>query len=341
MTRARRCGCKSCKTWHRDTKLKIVAVVPSFNRLQMIQRCVASLRAQTRQPDAILIVDGSTLPEMRAWLEAQSDVTKVYVENRGSAGGINVGMRWGVAHDFDWLWLLDDDVVALPDALERLTDVLTRRPDIFVINSLCVQAEDATRAAAGAVIWRNDPQNYLSGVFLQTVNEIRARADADGLIDTLGGQLYQGTLLSVRVVREIGAPCPEFFTRGDEVEYGLRMMRAGYHTYICVNSIVTHPSSNTLFVTLFGKTLMFGRMTTQKRYYSIRNSIWIRRLYFPHAQFWLYVLKRGAAGIFQELFVDRAKSPRARLYGCGQVLRAVRDGLDVPIGIAEPLIAVK
>jgi rhamnopyranosyl-N-acetylglucosaminyl-diphospho-decaprenol beta-1,3/1,4-galactofuranosyltransferase len=311
--------------------LRIVAIVVSFNRLALLTRCVESLRAQTRKPDTILVVDSSTQSEVRAWLDAQPDVTTLYVQNAGSAGGMHHGMKWALAHNMDWLWLFDDDAAAMPDALAQLLSVLARRPDLDVVNSLCVREEDAARPSSGAVIWRKDAQNYLSGVLVETVAEIRARADGDGLVDTIGGQLYQGTLISRRAIENVGVVNIEYFTRGDEVEYGLRLMRAGYHLYVCVHSIATHPSSKTIFVHLFGKTIPLGRMTPLKRYYSIRNSIWIRREYYRGHSFWWYVVRRGGAGMFQELLGERARPLWERLDGCGVVLRGVRDGIQMKI----------
>ncbi len=305
----------------------------------MVQRCIQSLRAQTRKLDAILVVDSSTQPDVRVWLETQHDVQSMFVGNEGSAGGMHHGLKRALAHDFDWMWLFDDDVVATPDALAQLLAVLERRPEFQIVNALSVREGDASRPSAGAIQWRQDPDDYLYGVLVETNAEIRTRADADGLIDTVGGQLYQGTLISKAVVRRVGVVETQFFTRGDEVEYALRIMRAGYRIPICVHSIVTHPSSNTIFLRLPGLLVPFGRMTSVKRYYSIRNSLWIRKMYYRGHPFWLYAFKRTAAGMFQELVVESDRSWRERLKGCVVVLRAARAGLRLPAAFQEPVRA--
>ena len=41
-------------------------------------------------------------------------------ENTGGAGGFHEGMNRAVAAGFDWLWLMDDDLLTAPDALETL-----------------------------------------------------------------------------------------------------------------------------------------------------------------------------------------------------------------------------
>src|SRR5207244_3776235 len=45
-------------------------------------------------------------------------------ENVGGAGGFHAGMRTAGEAGADWLWLMDDDTIATPTALEALLDPL-------------------------------------------------------------------------------------------------------------------------------------------------------------------------------------------------------------------------
>lgn len=306
--------------------MKIVALVISYNRLKMVRRCVESLRAQTRPLDAILVVDASTQPEVRAWLDAQPDVTPLYVPDEGSAGAMHYGLQWALTQGFDWMWLFDDDVVAAPDALAQLLNGLRLRPQLQILNAFSTRENDPTRPSTGAIPWRRDPANYLCGSVLVTTAEVFKHADAEGFLDTVGGQIYQAVLVSRALVQAVGVPHREFFTRGDEVEYGLRIMRAGYPIYLYLAARATHPSSKTEYVTLFGKKFPLGYMLPQKRYLSIRNSIWIRRLYYAGHPFLPYVARRMANGLLAELFLE-SRTWRERLVGARIVLRAVREGL--------------
>lgn len=310
------------------TEPRIAAIVLSFNRLGMVQRCIESLRAQTRPLDDIVVVDASSKPEVVAWLDAQTDVRKVYVDDLGSAGGMHFGMKKGCEQGYDWLWVFDDDVVAKPDALEQLLKGLKKRPDVQIINSLSLRENDPNRPSVGAVVWRKNPDNYLFGSKLVTVPEVLATADADGFIDTLGAQLYQGTLIHCAVIQKIGVTRIEFFTRGEEVEWGLRAMQAGYHMYIYVHSIVTHPSSGTEFVELFGKRFPYQVTPDAKRYYNIRNSIWIRKEYYRDYPFLPYVARRFATGMLGGVVLDPSQSFGRRMNGAVVLMRAVRDGLQ-------------
>lgn len=306
---------------------QIAAIVISFNRLDLLQRCVESLRAQTRKLDAILVVDSSTLPELREWLDAQADLKPLYIQDLGSAGGMHYGMRWALELGFDWQWLFDDDVTAAPDALEQLLKGIAKRPDICVLNSYSVRENDATRPSVGAVPWRKDPNDVLFGEKLITTELVYAHADADGFIDTIGGQLYQGTLIARQVVAQMGVPRIEYFVRGEEVEYGLRLMRAGYHIWMYLPSRVTHPSSGTEYIKIFGKLYPTQLTPPVKRYYSIRNSFLIRREYYARHPFLPYVVRRMLNGLWTGMVTVPNKSLRERLVAGRIILRGGLDGL--------------
>ena len=72
----------------------ICAVVVTRDRLALLQHCVDAIRAQTRAPDRILVVDNASSDGTPAWLAAQRDVEVLRLEeNGGSSGGFGAGLR--------------------------------------------------------------------------------------------------------------------------------------------------------------------------------------------------------------------------------------------------------
>lgn len=312
---------------------RICAVVITRDRLGFLQECIAALRSQTRVPDGILVVDNDSQAETREWLEAQSDVLTVRQANLGCAGGFATGLELAAARGYDWMWCFDDDAHPTPRALEGLVRAMAARPEIRVFNSLCVAAQDPARFQAGALCIRTNADNFLQGQNIYRVADARDYADENGLADTAGGQLYLGTLIHRRVVQTAGVPLEWLFWRGDEVEYSLRMMRAGFHIYSVLDSIVTHPLTAVAFLSLWGKKFPYERMSAVKRYYTIRNSIYIRRVYYANRPFWLFLARRIAAAVCVELIADRRRSWRDKAEGCRAALRGTRDGLAIARGL--------
>ncbi len=105
---------------------RTAAVVVTYNRLPLLQKCIEKLESQTKPCD-ILVVDNASTDGTAVWLaERQSENTRLRArntgENLGGAGGFNYGMRWAVEAGYDYLWLMDDDCLPEPDALEKLLE---------------------------------------------------------------------------------------------------------------------------------------------------------------------------------------------------------------------------
>ena len=98
-------------------------VVLNWNGGQMVQRCVASVLAQTRPADEVLVVDNGSTDGSPAALAARfPDLRLLPLErNTGFAGGMNAGIAAtaGAA-----VLVLDLDVELEPDYLGRCVDAL-------------------------------------------------------------------------------------------------------------------------------------------------------------------------------------------------------------------------
>ena len=308
---------------------KIAAVVVTFNRPDELKGCIAALRAQTRPADEIIVVVNGSTDGTRAWLETQPDLRVLYQENRGAAGGYARGMLDAVARDFDWLWCLDDDAHPTPTALEMLCRAIGARPDARVFNSLCVARDDDAHFAVGALCVRTDADNYLSGQYVSARADLAPFTDADGIVDSIGGCMWHGILIQRAIVEQVGVPAEEFFSYGEEVEYGLRMMRAGFHILMVTKSVVRHPALSYTAVRFWGRSKSFQILNLRLRYLATRNGIWVHRLYYTQ-NIWLYAARRLAGAWLVDLFLAPQRSLRERFVFARAGLRGVYDGLRVP-----------
>jgi glycosyltransferase involved in cell wall biosynthesis len=106
----------------------ISVVIPTYNRAALLQQAVASILAQTLSPVQVLVVDdGSTdsTPEVLAGLRPR--VQSIRVPQGGKSSALNAGLK---AVSGDYVWIFDDDDVALPDALERFVEPLQEDPSL-------------------------------------------------------------------------------------------------------------------------------------------------------------------------------------------------------------------
>ena len=102
-----------------------------------------------------------------------------------------------------------------------------------------------------------------------TVAEALAAAK-DGILEGEANP-FNGTLVSRELVAEIGYPNPDFFIKGDEVNYKQRAFDAGAKVVTVVDSRYIHPRPETNERIVLGKKVPFFVEAPWKEYYAARN----------------------------------------------------------------------
>ena len=256
---------------------KIAAIIPTYNRERLLQACLKSLVCQTRGLDAIIVVDNGSTDGTAEMIASEFPRVRRIYESRacGSAGGFNKGIALAHSLGFDWVWLMDNDAVPSEDSLRLLVQA-SQSSDGKIFNSLVV-TPDGKNINWGYNLYCGD--RYQEGsTLIRTVAELRAlgKPIVHGM-----AQFYTGSLIHRCVIDSVGLPTPGFFTRGDEVDYVLRIQEAGYKTYTVIESQVTHPPETWVRRNIFGRDCMAPVMPPWKQYYALRNDlINARRFHF-------------------------------------------------------------
>lgn len=105
----------------------VSVIVPTYNRAGYIGECLQSLLAQTVPALEILVIDDGSDDGTPAVVAAHGPrITYVRQDNAGKARAVNRGLALARG---DWLWIMDDDDVALPQANEQRLAALAAAPD--------------------------------------------------------------------------------------------------------------------------------------------------------------------------------------------------------------------
>lgn len=304
---------------------RIAAIVPTYNRRDVLERCLVALLGQTRLLDQIIVVDNASTDGTQEMVESKFSQTVIVIrlhENTGSAGGFYEGIRAAYLKGHDWIWAMDNDAEPQAGALEELT-----KSPYFTNNRVGL--------LGSLIVSRDGTIQYCHSVrFSLLMQEIPAENVDCGSTVRIDAKSYAGALIHRRGIDAVGLPTREYFVYQDDLDYTYRMSQK-LDLFLVPRSRVIHQSSPRVSYKSFWW-LRSPRWRFEDRwqvYYTVRNHIYFitrnaRKIILP-----LIVLKltldvtRKLGGI---LIFDDRKFHRSRL-----VLRATCDGFAGRLGKAS------
>lgn len=150
-------------------------------------------------------------------------------ENNGFASGNNIGIQFALLkNDFDYIWLLNNDTVMMPEAL----------------SSLILYAETFQTGITGSCIkYYNSPekvQAYGGGhinKFLGTGYHIIDKEKISSQLDYITGASF---FIKKNVIDSIGLLPEEYFLYYEETDYCFLARSKGFKLGVDINSIIYH-----------------------------------------------------------------------------------------------------
>lgn len=186
----------------------ITAIIATYNRARYLPQAIDSILAQQEPPTQVIVVDDGSDDDTGAVVAPYAPrVEYLRKPNGGKSSAINLALDHARGQ---WLWLFDDDDIALPEATRLLLDALHARPE-------------ADFVFGGQIIADEAPGGQLVGH-----REVRATVAPDEslLLNVLQGFCYrlQSMLIRRECVERIGRLDVRFL-RGQDYELIIRLAR--------------------------------------------------------------------------------------------------------------------
>lgn len=243
----------------------ISAVVVTYNRKELLIRCIEHLRRQTVGLENIVVVNNGSTDGTREWLDEQADLDVVHQENVGGAGGFYRGIQYAYEKGYDWIWCMDDDVYPELDCLEKLLKQNDEKVGI-----LC-----PLRKQNGEVFRSEVKRFNLSNPFFHLHYYALEKRDWQGQdYVCIEGIAFEGPLIKREVVERIGLPNKDLFLLYDDSDYSYRAVLAGYEVRLIPMAILNKEK-------FLDNTDVDTRVKRDKwkYYYHIRNSVFFNKTY--------------------------------------------------------------
>jgi GT2 family glycosyltransferase len=193
--------------------------------------------------------------------------------NLGFAGGTNVGLRFALARcERGYVWILNNDTVVAPDALEHLVREIRRDSRVGIVGSTLLYYDDPDRVQTlgGG---RYNPWLALSYNIGQMQPAGSCTARAGRMAYVVGASM----LVSREFLDEIGLLSEEYFLYFEELDWAMRA-RGRYRLAHAPGSVVYHKEGGSI-----GAGTRDTRKSWTADYHFMRNRIVFTRKFLPRA----------------------------------------------------------
>lgn len=201
---------------------KVLALVVTYNRLELLKECLTSIKKQTYKNFDILVVNNGSTDGTKDYLDSLTGVAVINQENLGGAGGFYAGMKYMFERkEYDALWMMDDDGLTEQHQLEYL---------VMYSNKYKVDYSNA-------LLLNRDNKNIINDT-----KEVYDKEKMDAL-EYIDGYIcpFNGTFCYRNVIEKVGFIKKEMFIWGDEREYKMRILKNGLKIGTITRALHYHP----------------------------------------------------------------------------------------------------
>jgi len=250
---------------------KVTVIILHLKNASLLADCIGSLNKITYQNFSIIVVhNGSENKVLRDTLSPISQhITKVIdtEENLGFARGNNIGIRQALKDGAEYVLLLNDDTEVDPSFLSALIDVAELRPDAGMLGSAIFYYDQLQKIwFAGARFDRKSCKVTTTGFDQFDKGKSSALIESDYITGC-------ALLIKRNTIEKIGLLDERFFLYCEDVDWGLRCIKAGLKNLIIPDSNIWHKVSAS----------SGGIDSLIRAYHKTRSHLLLTKIYTPHA----------------------------------------------------------
>ncbi len=261
----------------------IYIILLNWNNASDTLECLKSLENISYPKIKILLIDNGSSDDspkkIQEWIDACHLKERIEFirlkDNLGFAGGNNVGIKYALENNADYVLLLNNDTIVTEDFLSKLIDTASKYPQTGVVGCKihCWPAKDK--------IWFNGGfiNRWIGFCGHQRDNFIGERE-----VDFITGCCM---LIPSRVLKQTGGFDERFFLISEDADLCWRIRNQGRKLIVNSEAVIYHKISQTLG----------GKYAPKTQYYWHRNRMLlfskflspVEKLFFYQTQFLLFI----------------------------------------------------
>jgi GT2 family glycosyltransferase len=294
-------------------EIPVAIILVNWNGYAYTKACLASLEKVTGPALQVILVDNGSQNSEGEQLKAQFPQVHLIAnqDNLGFAGGNNVGIRYALEQGFEQVLLLNNDTTVAPSFLKELQTCLDQ-PGQGVAQPLILFAHDPQTIWSAGGKW-----NSLFGRAI-TLGD-RAPFDKYKVPSkTLDWATGCCMLVSRAAILEAGLLYEPYFAYFEDVEWSLRIRKAGFTIGLAEHAIIYHEAG-----AASKKQHAEGILSPRVFYFNVRNQLFLLRQHSILLGYPYHLLRFLSWGAYFLI--------RGRFQKLSAVFQGIREGLFTPL----------
>jgi GT2 family glycosyltransferase len=258
----------------------VAIILVNWNGYEYSRQCLESLRLCTYRHFKIILIDNASHDNSGKKLAEEFPEVIFHQNNSnlGFTGGNNVGLKLALASDFEYSLLLNNDTIVEPNFLEQLINYMEDndtcaavQPKIFYLHNK-------------ALLW-NAGGKFHSWIGISRTIGL-GKSDSAKYANIQSTDWISGCCMLIKnsVVEQVGLLDENFFAYYEDVDWSLRIRKAGYHLTYIPQSTIYHAAGASVKRDI---RINEGNLNPVIHFYDTRNHLYLLRKH--HKGFKLFI----------------------------------------------------
>lgn len=214
---------------------RVQIIILQYNNSADTVSCLTSVIDSDYENFGVLVIDNGSTSEHVERIKnfiLQRPIPRAKFQssnvNRGYSGGNNIGIKYALENNADYIWILNNDIEVGKDSLAKLVEAGASDPKAGILGPIL--DEGNRKVGGGKIKWLKPELRHF-------------RSEPQGLDYELEDDEYlpgAAWLIKAEVIGKIGLLDERYFLYFEDAEYSRRTHRAGYKLKIAAQALVHH-----------------------------------------------------------------------------------------------------
>lgn len=218
----------------------IYIILVNYNQYGDTINCIKSLEETAYKNFKIIVIDNKSENDSIKFLEkACKKHTLINLsKNLGFAGGNNVGIKYALKKDAQYILLLNNDTIVNIDFIKPMLETFDKHSDCGIVGNkiMYYNPKNMIWFAGGKIDWRKFIGYHFG------IGEIdKGQYDKEGKIDFMTGCCM---LIKREVFEKVGLLPEEYFMYFEDLDFCVNVQNFGFKIYYNPKSVIYHKVGN-------------------------------------------------------------------------------------------------